>query len=1050
MSLQLRVLALCAIVVPSSLALDPDLLAGMAARSIGPAGMSGRVASIDGAASDPDLLWVGAATGGAWKSTNGGLTWQPMFDEQPVAAVGTVRIYQPSPDIVWLGTGEGNPRNSVSVGNGVYRTLDGGAHWEHLGLEATERIHRIELPVADDPDVAVVCALGREWGENPERGVFRTTDGGKSWDKILYVDPKTGCADLVVDPGNPRRMLAAMWEFRRWPWSFKSGGAGSGLYLTLDGGESWQRLTPEDGLPAGDLGRMGLAFAPSDPKRAYALIETRGKLAIWASDDGGASWRKAGDDDETGNRPFYYADIHVDGAWPDTIYSLWSLVSRSTDGGKSFETIVPFNAAHPDHHALWINPNDPEHMVLGNDGGVAISRDRGATWDFVANLPLAQYYHIHIDMDRPYNVYGGMQDNGSWRGPAYHFENGGIRNHHWEEVGFGDGFDTRPHPEDSTKGYSMSQEGFLYRWDLTTGERAVIRPPAPRGVELRFNWNAGIGQDPFDADTIYYGSQFVHRSRDRGDSWEIISPDLTTDNEEWQKQGESGGLTADVTGAENFVSILSIAPSALERGLIWIGTDDGRLHLTRDGGDSWTSVESKLRGVPANTWIPHVVPSPHDAGSAFVVLDNHRRSDWTPYVYRTTDYGKSFKRIAGEGDVEGYALSIAQDPVDPQLLFLGTEFGLWVSRDGGGDWFKWTHGFPTVGVRDLVIHPREHDLVIGTHGRAAYVLDDVSPLRKLTAAVQAKDLHLFAIPDAEQRRIKQTGASRFPGAEEFRGENRRSGAALTLWLSGDDLPHPDEEKERARKQAQRATKSDDDAEDEKEEKLKPEVTVVVRDADGDRIRRFKADVRQGINRLRWDLRRDAFRRPDAGEDNGRRGGPFVPPGTYTVEVSRGETTVSKSVVVRGDSRFAISNADRRARYRAQVEAGELRERLTEAIDTILERRREVEREIADLEREEAEWKRESWEAADAGETSPQDEALEAAREKIKKLKEAEKLLRVPPDAKGIPEDKSPNTLVGRAQRFLGSSFDRPSAAQLEHLKRAREALEEALEELEIP
>ncbi|MDX1390144.1 MAG: hypothetical protein R3344_13205, partial [Acidobacteriota bacterium] len=463
-----------------------------------------------------------------------------------------------------------------------------------------------------------------------------------------------------------------------------------------------------------------------------------------------------------------------DPGWPNRVYSLWSLLSASDDGGKSFNVIAPFRTVHPDFHAMWINPSDPTHLIVGNDGGIVISRDRGATWSFVANLPLAQFYHIAVDDDVPYHVYGGMQDNGSWRGPSAVWENGGIRNHHWEEVDFGDGFDTLPDPRDSMRGYSMSQEGYLRRWDNRTGEKKDIRPSGPDGTDLRFNWNAGLAIDPFDPDTIYYGSQFVHRSPDRGDTWEIISDDLTTNNPEWQKQAESGGLTPDVTGAENFTSIIALAPSPVERGVLWAGTDDGRLWIKK-GDDDWRSVEGKLKGVPDNTWIPHIEPSRHDAATAFVVLDNHRRSDWTPYVYKTTDYGNSWRRFDTD-DVRGYALSIVQDPVDPDLLFLGTEFGLWVSVDGGKQWLHWTHGFPTVSAMDLAIQTRENDLVIGTHGRAAYVLDDIAPLRGLDAETLGKPLVLFEVPDAQQYRVKQTGASRFPGSGEFRGANPPYGA----------------------------------------------------------------------------------------------------------------------------------------------------------------------------------------------------------------------------------------------------------------------------------
>ncbi len=1085
-------LAAAALAPPAALAqVDPELLAGLKARSIGPAGMSGRVADVVAAPSDPTIVYVGAATGGVWKSTNGGLSFEPIFDDQPVAAVGALAVHPTDPDVLWVGTGEANPRNSVSVGNGVYLTRDGGETWQHLGLDGTERIARIVLDPAN-PEVAYVAALGRAWGENPERGVFRTSDGGRTWEKLLYVDERTGAADLVMHPDNPEVLFAAMWDYRRWPWFFRSGGPGSGLYVTRDGGANWTRLTPEDGLPEGDLGRIGLAIAPSAPDVMYAFIEAK-ENGIYRSTDGGRHWRNTGAKRDFGNRPFYYADLRVDPELPNRVYSLWSRISVSDDGGKSWDMLVSYRDVHPDHHAMWIDPDDGRQIIIGNDGGVAFSDDRGESWRFVSNLPLAQYYHIRVDDELPYNVYGGMQDNGSWRGPSSVWENGGIRNQYWEEVGFGDGFDTSPFPDDPKQGYAMSQGGNLFRWDLVTGERKNIRPAGPGDEELRFNWNAGFAQDPFDPATIYYGSQFVHRSTDHGDSWEIISPDLTTDNPEWQRQAASGGLTPDVTNAENFTTVIAIAPSPLERGTIWVGTDDGRLHLTRDGGANWTSLESHLPGVPSHTWIPHIEPSSHDGATAFVVLDNHRRSDWTPYVYRTDDHGASWTRIAGEGDVRGYALSIAQDPVDPSLLFLGTEFGLYVSLDGGGEWLAWTHGVPTVGVRDLAIQSREGDLVLGTHGRAAFVLDDIRPLRGLTADVLSEPLHLFPIPDAIQHRVKQSGASRFPGDGEFRGENREYGALITFSANQADLPHPDEDAERARKEAERAAqrggpttggetgREAGEAEQAEEEgggeaadqdesrrggrEKGPQVKVRIRDEGGEVIRTFERPANLGVNRIAWDLSRDPFERPETGEPEEE--SPFQPsgvralPGTYTVEVSLGEHEVESTVRVLADPREEIPPADRLAKYRALLEAGEVRDLLAEGITRIYRARADIDvvlekvgQALAELEESEGV---KADDAAGAGnpeattagnEREEWEELRKAGRELRKTLTDLEKRLWVPPDAKGIPYDEDkPWSRAGRALFALASSDDAPTSAQLVFLAQAESAVADAIVDL---
>ncbi|MEK6756739.1 MAG: hypothetical protein AABZ02_11360, partial [Bacteroidota bacterium] len=615
----------------------------MKARSIGPAGMSGRIGGIDAVASNPDIIFVGAATGGVWKSTSGGITWKPVFDDQPVAAVGAVAIFQPNPSIVWAGTGEGNPRNSASVGNGVYKSLDGGSSWTHMGLDRTERIHRILLHPTD-PNTAYAAAMGQMWGENADRGVFKTTDGGKTWKKVLNVNEKVGCADLVMDPSNPNKLFAAMWEYQRWPWFFKSGGPGSGLYVTYDGGENWKRISEDDGLPKGELGRIGVAIARSNPDVVYAMVEAK-RNALYRSEDGGRSWKMVNDSRNVNPRPFYYADIRVDPQNENRVYSLHSNLTVSTDGGKSFTNITPGSRVHSDHHALWIHPADGSFLIDGNDGGVAISYDRGKTWRFVENLPLAQYYHINVDMEIPYNVYGGMQDNGSWRGPSDVWENGGIRNWHWNEVGFGDGFATLVDPSDPSYGYAMSQGGFLIRFNWKTGERKDIRPWGPDGMKLRFNWNAGIASDPFNPKTIYYGSQFLHKSTDRGDSWTIISPDLTSNDPTKQKQDESGGLTKDVTGAENYTTIMVIAPSPVQQGVIWVGTDDGNVQVTQDGGKTWTNGGDRIPDVPKNTWVPHIEVSKFDAGAAYGVFEDHRRSNWKTYLYKSENFGKNWTRL---------------------------------------------------------------------------------------------------------------------------------------------------------------------------------------------------------------------------------------------------------------------------------------------------------------------------------------------------------------------------------------------------------------------
>jgi photosystem II stability/assembly factor-like uncharacterized protein len=885
-----------------------------------------------------------------------------------------------------------------------------------------------------------------------------------------------------MDPTNPDKLFAAMYEFRRQPWFFESGGRGSGLHVTVDGGKNWKELTEEDGLPAGKLGRIGLAIAPSDPRIVYAYVEAKDNVFL-RSEDGGVSWKSTGATRQFGDRPFYYADIRVDPEIPDRIYSLWSLVTVSEDGGKTWNMLIPWSSLHPDHHAMWINPRDGNFIVEGNDGGVGVSSDRGKTWRFVGNLPVAQFYHIAVDMDLPYNVYGGLQDNGSWRGPAYVWENGGIRNHHWQEVDFGDGFDSRPYAKDSMQGYAMSQEGYLVRWNLRTGEQRAIRPSAEPGDTLRFNWNAGLALDPFDSEAIYFGSQYLHKSADRGGTWKRLGGDLTTDNPAWQRQRDSGGLTPDVTGAENYTTIVAIAPSPVDRNVIWVGTDDGRVQVTRDGGATWTSVETKARGVPANTWVPHICASPHEAGTAFVVFDDHRRSNPAPYVYRADDYGNRWTSLATR-DVQGYCLAVEQDPVDPELLFLGTEFGLFVSLDAGKGWMRWTHGLPTCSVMDLAIHPREHDLVMGTHGRSVYVLDDIRPLRALSAEVTAKKIHLFEAPPAQQYQEKQTAGSRFPGATEFRGQNRPYGAMLTFWLSDLSLPHPDDKVERERKKQDRAGKAAKGGEAEAEQGEKgesargewsggemasggpggskdkpagPKIKVTVRDAGGKKIRSFERPVYRGMNRIVWDLRSDPFKSPSNPEAwwEDERTGPEVLPGEYAVVLRYKEAEASGKILVVGDPRAELDMADRQAAWDSHQRAGKLEETVAEAVKRLEATRKDVEfiaakvREMQSAKRgaggEDDEKKNEVLEKGSGGAAgAPKDSLdlfLEEAEKVQKSAKELDKRLRRDRDAKGIGGEIYVLREVQEAEGFLSSTWDRPSPTVLEYLNRAERSLE---------
>lgn len=991
-------------------------------RNIGPAGMSGRVTAIDVDLSDSDIIYAGTASGGVWKSTNGGIKWEPIFDDQPVISIGAVTVNQQNPSEIWVGTGEGNPRNSHNSGGGVYKSLDGGRTWKMMGLEKTINIHRI-IVHEDDPDVVYVGALGSIWGENPERGVYRTTDGGKTWELILEANPSTGVADMVVDPSNPNKIIAAMWEFGRKPWTFNSGGEGSGLFITYDGGDTWTEKTDKDGLPKGPLGRIGLAFAPSKPNIVYALVEAK-ENALYKSTDGGNAWSKVTADEGIGNRPFYYSDIFVDPKNENRLYSLFSLVNISEDGGKNWSTLLPYSGVHPDHHAWWIHPDDPTYMINGNDGGLNITRDGGQTWRFVSNLPLAQFYHINYDMDIPYNVGGGMQDNGSWVGPSALWQRGGIRNHEWQEIYFGDGFDVVFRPDDNRYVYAMSQQGRVGMVDRETGYTKPIVPTHPDdSMTLRFNWNAAIAQDPFNDCGLYFASQFLHYSTDCGDSWEILSPDLTTNDTAKQKQGESGGLTIDATGAENFTTIVAIAPSPVDEDVIWVGTDDGNLQLTQDKGKTWTNLADRLKGAKPGSWIPYIEVSQKNAGEAFIVVNDYRRNDFTPMVFHTDDFGKTFKNIVNTDQVRGYAESIVQDPEEPNLLFLGTDNGLYISIDGAKNWTRWTNGYPAVSTIDMKIHPREHDLIIGTFGRAAWILDDIRPLRAMAANPEITEgtVALFDAPDAYLAEYKSYDGFHFPADGIYAGENRRSGAMLTVWR-----------KPTAEKMDKKQEKDEEAPTAPKDNKAKFHVI----DSAGDTIRTFSNQLDTGMNRVYWSLNRNGVeypsrrdRRPDADPP----GGPSVLPGTYTIILEFGDFSDETTVTVKADPRLPFTMAQMEAKDAAYRDFETVIEKATAGFDQLKEVRKTMKRVSA---------------AIDNLDEEAQKETKDKMKALTKEVERLEQLYMMPDGLKGIQRssDNLQSTLYA-ASRYISAADGAPNQAAQRAIAKAKKDTQTVLEQI---
>lgn len=937
--------------------LTMEQLENLKPRNIGPGGMSGRVTSIDAVHDNPEIMYVGTASGGLWKSTSGGIKWAPIFDKQITASVGAVAIQQSNPSVVWVGTGEGNPRNSLNGGYGVFKTLDGGKTWTAMGLEKTRHIHKILIDPTD-PNTVYVGAIGAPWGAHEERGVYKTTDGGKNWRRILFSNNTSGVADMVMDPKNPNKIIAALWDHKRDPWFFKSGGAGSGLYMTYDGGENWKKLSEKEGLPKGELGRIGLAIAASKTDVIYALIESK-KNALYKSTDGGSQWKMVNDKEDIGNRPFYYSDIFVDPQNENRVYSVFTYVNVSEDGGKSFTELMPAygvdNGVHPDHHAWWIHPKNGQFMMDGNDGGMNITRDGGASWRFVGNIPVAQFYHISTDNEYPYNVYGGMQDNGSWRGPAYVWKVQGIRNSYWQEIAFGDGFDVVPDKDNAQFGYAMSQQGFVSRYDWKTGNNYSVRPTAPdEKTDLRFNWNAGIGQDPFDNSTVYFGSQFVHKSTDKGLTWEVISTDLTTNDPEKQKQSESGGLTMDATGAENHCTILVIEPSPVEKDMLWVGTDDGRVHFTQDGGNTWNEVTKNIKGLPKGSWIPQIKASANNKGEALLIANDYRRFNYTPYAYRTKNYGKTWERIVDEKDVNSYTLAIIEDPKNPNLLFLGTDDGLYMSLNAGDSWEKWTAGFPTVSTKDLVIHPREEDLVIGTFGRAAWVLDDIRPLRAVAGNPEALvgPFKLFAPPTAYLAAYQQPTGSRFGADALYQGENKKYGAMITYFT-----------KEGAAKKGAKAdlkTDSEDQEDsDQDAEKLKSSKdSLFLRVFNGDALIRtigFKKPEKSGFHRMYWNMDEKGADRPSRSIStrNRERGGKSVLPGTYKLVLTDGLLESMQDIRVAADPRLVASLASMEAVYNAEKVLEGYMQSAADAVKQLVQSKQTAEKlskELSDLDK----------------------------------------------------------------------------------------------------
>ncbi len=842
--------------------------------------MSGRINDLENHPTNSRIIYAGTAGGGVWKSGDGGATFAPIFDEH-AQSIGVVTLDPKKPDeVIWVGTGETWTRNSVSVGNGLYKSTDGGNNWKEIpGFENSERIASVVIN-PNNTDEVYVGVLGALWNDSEDRGIYKTIDGGKTWNKILYIDQTTGVSDILMDPKNPNILIASMWQFRRSAWGFNSGGENSAIYKSTDGGKTWNKLTKD--LPTGNLGRIGIAMAPSDSKIIYAVIETGIKETngLWKSKDGGNSWEHLNSDFGLTVRPFYFSRIVVDPKNPEIVAKGGLFGSISRDGGKTFKNM---GAMHADIHDVTFDINNSDIMYVGTDGGVYRSWNGGSTLEIVESLPLSQFYHISTDNAEPYNVYGGLQDNGSWYGPSS--ATGGVTARDWNSIGPGDGFRVLKHPTKNIIYSEMQGAENVWRYDVDRNRTTTVQPQPKKGdPKLRFNWNAPMAISNFVQDRFYMGSQFLHRSDDMGDSWQIISPDLTTNNKAKQDQAASGGISMDNSGAENHTTIFTIAESPLDQNVIWVGTDDGNVQLTIDGGKTWQNLTENLTGIPKNTWVYHIEASVHGKGTAYAVFEGHNSGDMKPYTLKTTDFGKTWKSIISEDiDKKAFVRNIQEDFENDDLLFLGTEFGLYVTIDGGKNWSQFTNNLPPVAVHFIDLQKRTNDLVMGTHGRGVIIIDDISPLRELTPEILKKDIHLFKTKPFEM--IEKSGFSGSFGAEtQFAGENKNTDARIVYYLQ------------------KRHTFG--------------KMEMEIQDMEGNKITTLSPGKSKGINVVTWNF---SGVNPKVAQAKtisyGGFAAPRVPAGKYKVVLTKGNETYNHEIEVKYDEK-SITTLEQRKEQEA--------------------------------------------------------------------------------------------------------------------------------------
>jgi photosystem II stability/assembly factor-like uncharacterized protein len=860
---------------------ETSATANLSWRSIGPANMGGRVADVEGVPGDPNIVYVATGSGGIFKTTNGGMKWTPIFDRQNTISVGDIALEPGNPDVIWVGTGESNTRNSVSFGDGVYKSTDGGKSWKHLGLKDTNTISKI-IVHPKNPDIAYVAAVGHVWGANEERGVFMTTDGGKTWQKTLYIDQFHGASDLEIDPQNPNILYVGMWRFERKPWTFTSGSEQGGIFRSTDGGRTWNKV--DKGLPK-LIGRIGLAVAASNTNVVYAILESKDGT-LYRSDDKGETFRQVYKNQNIVGRGFYYTTVRVDPTNEDKVYAVSSPLFVSSDGGRSFTRISP--NTHIDYHALWIDPLNPKRMWQGQDGGVAVTMD-GKVWDYINNLPIGQFYQVFADNREPfYNLSGGLQDNGTWTGPSRNREPAGIMNDDWRMISFGDGFFAIANQDNPDLYLTESQGGNVVRTDMRNREQQLVVPyfgvgGAAENDKYRFNWNAPLILSPHDKNTVYLGGSSVFKSIDFGKTWTTISPDLTTNNLTRLKDA-GGPVFTENTSAEHYETVISLAESPLQAGLIWAGTDDGNLQVTTDGGKNWANIVKNVPKMPADSSVSHVEPSLTNTNTAYISFDRHKFDDYKPYVFKTTDGGKNFTNITGNLPEKAYVHVVTEDRRNPNLLYAGTELGLYATYNGGRNWMELNmKNLPRVAVHDVVLHARDNDLILATHGRSLWVFDDAAPIQQMNDTVLQNPTYMFDVRLAYRFSTMMTRYG--IGDKLFQGANPPRGAIITYYLKD----KPDE---------------------------KIQLKLEISDAGGKKIAEVKnLPKEKGLNRTSWNLSYEGerLRRAPTAEQSAFAGNPRGPqamPGTYTIRLFVGDKVVQeKKVEVRVDPTVSVTTAE---------------------------------------------------------------------------------------------------------------------------------------------